>query len=133
MKFKKIKVEIDGYTLKHRYHIVENNSVVGEIAYKPYRKNYVLLGYLHIFPEFQGKHFGQAAVDLLLKKFPNRSIVGETLKTSRGFWRKCIERYNGIRKNLYSCDNCSSSFVIPKRKISYEELWDCLMVGYDID
>ena len=133
MKFIKKREDAFGVPCKHHYFIVENNISVGEIVYKPYHKNYLLVGHIYIYPDYQGNHFGQTAVELLLKKFPNRSIVGETLKTSRGFWHKCIQQHNGIRKNLYSCDNCSSSFVIPKRKISYEELWDCLMVAYDID
>lgn len=133
MKFVKKKEDAFGVPCKHHYFIVENGINVGDIVYKQYHKNFVLIGYLNIYPEYQGNGYGQAAVELLIKKFPNRSLVGETLKTSRGFWRKCTERYNGIRKNLYASDNCSSSFVIPKRKISYEELWDCLMVAYDID
>lgn len=133
IKLKKKPFDNDGIPVKHRYYIMNDNVSVGEIIYKPYHKDYILVGHLDIYPAFRGLGFGYATVEYLLNRYPNRSLIGETLKTSRGFWRKCIERYNGIRKNLFSCDNCTSSFVIPKRDISYEELWDCLMVAYDIN
>lgn len=118
---------------KHHYYIFEKGKPVGVIEYKPYRKKYILVSFLEIYPEYRNQHLGYSAVELLMKKHPTKSLVGETLESSRGFWGKCISKYNGTRKNMAICTNCTSSFIIPKREISGQELWDCLMVGYELD
>ena len=68
----------------------------------------------------------------LFSHYKFKCIVGETLKESRGFWNKCIRKYNGMRRNIYYSDNCTSSFVIPRQEISYKQIWDLLDYSYNI-
>ena len=57
-------------------------------------------------------------------------LASETLKSSRGFWRKEIKRLNGARVNTTYCDNTTSAFIIPKMKI--DDLYGCLCKIYNM-
>lgn len=127
-----VRTEIFGHPSKYHWEIWERKNQIGEITYMICGK-YVILGHLDIFSEYRKQHFGYKAIEFLMKKYPTKSIVGETLSTSTGFWKKCIKKYNGARKNISYCINCTSSFIIPKRDITYDELWDCLEIAYKID
>lgn len=127
-------VQMDLYGKPYKYHweIWERRTKVGELTYTVSGR-FVILGYLYICPAHRKKQFGYKTVEYLLKRYPTKSIVGETLSTSKGFWRKCIKKYNGVRKNVSYCDNCSSSFIIPKRDITFDKLKKCLETAYQID
>ena len=62
-----------------------------------------------------------------------KCIIGETLYESKRFWNKCIKQHKGQKRNVDYCGNCSNSFVIPKYKISDDELYDLLEIAYWID
>lgn len=105
-----------------------------EIGYIEFiRKNeIIIISYLHIYTSYRHKHYGYQVIDYLFSHYKFKCIIGETLKESRGFWNKCIHKYNGMRRNIYYSDNCTSSFVIPRQKISYKQIWDLLDYSYNI-
>lgn len=61
-------------------------------------------------------------IDCILSHYKMDCIVAQILYEVRRFWNKCIKKFNRQRKNITICDNCSSSFVIPKSKISCGEM-----------
>ena len=105
-----------------------------EIGYIEFiRKNeIIIISYLHIYTSYRHKHYGYQVIDYLFSHYKFKCIIGETLKESRGFWNKCIHKYNGMRRNIYYSDNCTSSFVIPRQEISYKQIWDLLDYSYNI-
>ena len=90
----------------------------------------LMLKYLYISPEYRNQRYGEKVIDYLLSKANVNCIVGETLKSSRGFWRKEIKRLNGVRVNTKYCDNTTSAFIIPKMKI--DDLYGCLCKIYNM-
>lgn len=92
----------------------------------------IIITYLHIYTSYRHKHYGYQVIDYLFSYYKFKCIVGETLKESRGFWNKCIRKYNGMRRNIYYSDNCTSLFVIPRQKINYKQIWDLLDYSYNI-
>ena len=124
LKFKKIKYEIHGVPFYEdkKYNIYDGNKKIGTISYiKKYRK--IIIEYLNIFDEYKKMGYGSKVVETLLSKNSIECIIGETLGTSRGFWHKMIKKYNGSRRNITYNDNTTSSFVIPKNKITNEEIY----------
>lgn len=116
---------------KYYYQIWDRKKEIGYLAYTVRGQN-VIIGILEINPEFQGQGYGYKIVEYLLKRYPTKSIIGETLPESRGFWRKCILKYNGVRKNVHYTDNCTSAFLIPKKEIAFDVLMKCLETAYEI-
>lgn len=116
---------------KYYYRILDRRKEIGYIIYTIKDKN-VIIGLLHIHPEFRGQRYGYKVVEYLLKRYPTKSIIGETLLESRGFWQKCIRKYNGVRKNVHYADNCTSAFLIPKKEISFDDLMNYLELAYEI-
>lgn len=96
------------------------------------KDNILIIAYLKIYSEYQHKHYGYQVIDYLFSHYKFKCIIGETLKESKGFWNKCIRKYNGMRRNIYYSDNCTSSFVIPRQEISYKQIWDLLNYSYNI-
>ena len=99
----------------HTYNIYDGRKI-GFVTFQIQHK-ILMLKYLYISPEYRN----QANVNC---------IVGETLKSSRGFWRKEIKRLNGVRVNTTYCDNTTSAFIIPKMKI--DDLYGCLCKIYNM-
>lgn len=123
---------IGTYKLKHKYSIFYDPDEIGKISF--IKKNHIfIIGYLQIFSNYQGQHYGYEIVRNILSRYKVNCIVGETLFESRGFWNKCIKKFNGQRKNITTCNNCSSSFVIPRYEISYDEMEKLLNIGYEIE
>lgn len=116
---------------KYNYYIYIAAQPIGEISFIK-RNNIILIGYLHIYEDHRNRHYGYQVVEYLLSHYKINCIIGETLYESRGFWNKCIHKYNGQRKNITYCDDCSSSFVIPKCNISRLEIYDLLNDFYKI-
>ena len=125
-------VKITNISRKYHYTIYDRTRQIGEITYKIHGK-YVIVGHLFISHEYRNLGYGYLVVEYLMKKYKTKYIVGETLIASRGFWHKCTKRYDGMRKNMHYCDNCSSAFIIPKTKIEDAKLWELLEVAYSID
>ncbi len=120
------------YKQYYKYYIFINNQKVGVISI--IKKNRILIiGYLKIFEYCRGNHYGYQVIDYLLSHYKINCIVGQSLYDARGFWNKCIKRFNGQRRNISICENCSSSFVIPKYPISKCEMIDLLNIGHDIE
>lgn len=121
-----------GVRLKNQYVIYLNNTQIGEISF--IKKNKVLIiGFLGIYKEQRNKGYGYMVVEYLLSHYKVNCIVGQTLQQSRTFWNKCIKRFNGQRRNIYTLDNCTSSFVIPKWDIPDDKLYTLLDLGYEIE
>ena len=110
----------------HSYDIYDSKKI-GTITFQ-IKHRILLLKYLEITPEYRNQKYGEQVIDYLLSKNNVDCIVGETLKSSRGFWRKEIKRLNGARVNTTYCDNTTSTFIIPKMKIS--DLYGCLSEIY---
>ncbi len=85
-----------------------------------------LLSHLLIYPNYQKQYYGYAVIEHILSHYKIKSIIGETLTDSRGFWNKCIHKFNGQRKNISYSKDCSSSFIIPKYKLSGIQVYKCL-------
>lgn len=119
------------YKFKHTYDIFSKQKKIGTIVFVKKNKIFVI-GYLLIFPEYRKCHYGYKVIEYILSHYKVDCIVGETLYKASGFWNKCIRYFNGQRKNITTCDNCSSSFVIPKFKIKREEMIKLLNTGYEI-
>ena len=125
------KVKLEKYTyLSHRYTIFISNKEVGSIEFIRKNKMIIIL-YLHIYTPYRHNHYGFQVVEYLLSHYNPKCIIGETLKSSRGFWNKCIHKYNGQRKNISYSDDCTSSFVIPKYNITDSNVYDLLEYVYE--
>ncbi len=122
--------------LHNQYNIIRRSQKIGEISFtkkKINKKNIFIIGFLKILEYHQGKHYGYQVVEYILSHYKVDCIIGQSLYDARGFWRKCIKKFNGQRKNITTCNNCSSSFVIPKCKINNSDLMDLLEIGYEIE
>ena len=117
------------HSFKHRYNIYDNKLLIGYIEFIK-KDNILILGYLYVYCKYRGKHYGYKIIEYLLSHYKTTCIVGETLYESRGFWNKCIHKYNGQRKNITYTDNCTSSFIIPKIKMSQIEIYNLLHYAY---
>lgn len=123
---------IYGFKQKNSYEIYDGNDKVGEIVFKKKNKIFILAN-LSICESYRDKHYGYKIVEYILYHYKIKCIVGQTLYKSRGFWNKCIKKFNGQRKNITTLDNCSSTFIIPKYVISNDELVTLLDIEYEID
>ena len=112
----------------HTYNIYDGRKI-GFVTFQIQHK-ILMLKYLYISPEYRNQRYGEKVIDYLLSKANVNCIVGETLKSSRGFWRKEIKRLNGVRVNTTYCDNTTSAFIIPKMKI--DDLYGCLCKIYNM-
>ena len=112
----------------HTYNIYDGRKI-GFVTFQIQHK-ILMLKYLYISPEYRNQRYGEKVIDCLLSKANVNCIVGETLKSSRGFWRKEIKRLNGVRVNTTYCDNTTSAFIIPKMKI--DDLYGCLCKIYNM-
>ena len=112
----------------HTYNIYDGRKI-GFVTFQIQHK-ILMLKYLYISPEYRNQRYGEKVIDCLLSKANVDCIVGETLKSSRGFWRKEIKRLNGVRVNTTYCDNTTSAFIIPKMKI--DDLYGCLCKIYNM-
>lgn len=112
----------------HTYNIYDGRKI-GFVTFQIQHK-ILMLKYLYISPEYRNQRYGEKVIDYLLSKSNVNCIVGETLKSSRGFWRKEIKRLNGVRVNTTYCDNTTSAFIIPKMKI--DDLYGCLCKIYNM-
>lgn len=101
------------------FFIYDRKQEVGTLEFIK-KDNILIIAYLKIYSEYQHKHYGYQVIDYLFSHYKFKCIIGETLKESKGFWNKCIRKYNGMRRNIYYSDNCTSSFVIPRQEISYK-------------
>lgn len=110
----------------HSYDIYDGRKI-GAITFQ-IKHRILLLKYLEISPEYRNQKYGEKVIDYLLSKDNVDCIIGETLKSSRGFWRKEIKRLGGVRVNTTYCDNTTSTFIIPKMKI--DDLYECLREIY---
>lgn len=110
----------------HSYDIYDGRKI-GAITFQ-IKHRILLLKYLEISPEYRNQKYGEKVIDYLLSKNNVDCIIGETLKSSRGFWRKEIKRLDGVRVNETYCDNTTSTFIIPKMKI--DDLYECLREIY---
>ena len=112
----------------HTYNIYDGRKI-GFVTFQIQHK-ILMLKYLYISPEYRNQRYGEKVIDYLLSKANVNCIVGETLKSSRGFWHKEIKRLNRARVNTTYCDNTTSAFIIPKMKIS--DLHECLCKIYNM-
>ena len=112
----------------HTYDIYDGRKI-GFVIFQIQHK-VLMLKYLYISPEYRNQRYGEKVIDYLLSKANVNCIVGETLKSSRGFWHKEIKRLNGARVNTTYCDNTTSAFIIPKMKI--DDLYGCLCKIYNM-
>ena len=125
IKRKKIMKQIKFRKMKyfpHKYRIINSHGLtIGTIDFIK-MDHMIFIGDLLIYKKYQNKHYGYAVVEYLLSHYKIKCIVGETLYDARGFWNKCIQKYDGQRKNVTYSRTCSSSFVIPKCEISREQI-----------
>lgn len=110
---------------KYYYSIIEKNTEIGNITFCK-KNNILIICFLEIYPEYRHKSYGYQIIEYLLSHYKTKCIIGETLLTLRGFWNKCIKKYNGQRKNISYSDNCTSSFIIPKYKMNQQDIYDLL-------
>ena len=61
---------------------------------------------LKIYQQYRHNYYGYQVIEYLLSHYKVKCIIGEILYTSRGFWNKCIHKYNGQRHNIVYLDNC---------------------------
>lgn len=112
----------------HKLHyIYDGNKKIGEIEYKKVNKKLIIC-FLGIYLEYRNMGYGRKVIKHILDTHKVECIIGETLETSRGFWRKMIIEFDGCRKNINYNNNCTSSFVIPKKNISCDEVFDLLRI-----
>ena len=104
----------------HSYDIFDGRKI-GFITFQ-IKHRILLLKYLEIISEYRNQKYGERVIDYLLSKNNVDCIVGETVKSSCGFWHKEIKRLNGARVNT------TSTLIIPKMKIS--DLYGCLSEIY---
>ena len=124
-------VKIGNHRIHNQYIILAGSKQIGEITFKKKNKIFII-GFIAICKEYRSQHYGYKVIDYILSHYKINCIVGETLNHSKGFWNKCIKKFNGQRKNISLCDNCSSSFVIPKCNISNKKMYELLEVSYEI-
>lgn len=117
------------HSFKYKYNIYNNKLLIGYIEFIK-KDDILILGYLYIYCKYRDKHYGYKIIEYLLSHYKVTCIIGETLYESRGFWNRCIHKYSGQRKNITYTDNCTSSFVIPKTKISQIEIYNLLHYAY---
>lgn len=110
---------------KYEYYIYSGSLHIGTIK-MTFKKHILIIGYLEIFEEYRNQHYGYQVVEYLLSHYKAKCIIGESMKQSRGFWNKCIHSFNGQRKNIISHSDCSSSFVIPRYRISDIAVYELL-------
>ena len=122
---------IENYHLHDRYIILSGSKKIGKIIFK--KKNKILIiGFIDIYPEYRNHHYGYQIIEYMLFHYKVHCIVGEALNSAKGFWNKCIKRFDGQRRNISISNNCSSSFVIPRYKISNDEMYKLLEIASDI-
>ena len=114
------------------YNILCKDQKIGEISFTRKREVFII-GYFKILEYHQGHHYGYQVIDYILSHSKVKCIVGQSLYSSRGFWNKCIHKFNGQRKNITTRDSCSSSFVIPRYQISKYRMADLLNIGCEIE
>lgn len=127
---------IGTYKLCYQYNILNDGKKIGEISFIKRRikkRNIFIIGFLKILEYHRGNHYGYQVIDYILSHYRVDYIVGQSLYSARGFWNKCIKKFNGQRKNITICDNCSSSFVIPRHEIGIDEMIRLLEIGYEIE
>lgn len=122
----------DNFHIRNKYYIYLGSINIGELTYKKQNKIFIL-GYLYIHSEYRKQGYGKQIIEYILSHYKIDCIIGETLYESKRFWNKCIKQHNGQRRSVNYCSNCSNSFVIPKYKISDDELYDLLGIAYRID
>ena len=122
----------DNFHIRNKYYIYLGSINIGELTYKKQNKIFIL-GYLYIHSEYRKQGYGKQIIEYILSHYKIDCIIGETLYESKRFWNKCIKQHNGQRRSVNYCSNCSNSFVIPKYKISDDELYDLLEIAYRID
>lgn len=109
----------------YEYQIISGTKIIGTIKFM-IKKNLFLLGNLLIYPEYQKQYYGYKIIEYIFSHYKIKCIIGETLIDSRGFWNKCIKKYNGQRKNIAYSDDCSSSFIIPKYNLTRMQVYEYL-------
>jgi GNAT superfamily N-acetyltransferase len=114
-----------------KYDIYDNKTQIGQIDFI-IKNHIIILANIFIKQEYQYKGYGYKTVEYLLNHYKSRCIIGQTLYESKGFWNKCIKKYNGMRKNIIYCGNCSSSFIIPRQNIDNDTMYDLLELSYEI-
>lgn len=124
-------VKIGNHRVHNQYFILAGSKHIGEITFAKKNKIFVI-GFIEIYQKYRNNHYGYKVIEYILSHYKINCIIGETLNQSKGFWNKCIKKFNGQRKNISVCDNCSSSFVIPKYNISKEQMYELLEISYDI-
>lgn len=110
---------------KYCHAITANDIQIGTISFAK-RNHMIVIEFLELYPEYRRQGYGYQIIEHLLSHYKVNCIIGETLYSSRGFWHKCIQKYNGQRHNISYSDNCSSSFVIPKYPVTNDEIYSCL-------
>lgn len=110
---------------KYQYTIYSDSTEIGSITFI-IQNTILIITFLEIHKEYRSQYYGYQVIEYLLSYYNVNCIIGETLKESRGFWNKCIRKYNGQRKNISYNDDCTSSFVIPKFNMSNEEIYRLL-------
>lgn len=129
IKFKHIR--IGKFYFSNAYSIYTGKTCIGEINFKK-QNNIFIIGFILIYPEYRNKYYGYEVIEYILSHYKIKCIIGESLESSRGFWNKCIHRYNGQRKNISISTNCSSSFIIPKCKIDDQYFEELLYISSDL-
>lgn len=99
--------------VKHEYYIVLDKKRVGYVRYA-IRNKILYISTIEIYERFQKQGIAKDFISFLFNKYKINFIIGETLKSSRVFWKKMIKTYNGIRKNIAYYDDCTSSFILNK-------------------
>lgn len=122
---------IGNHHIRNQYIILSGSTNIGEISYKK-QNNIFIIGFIVIYPKYRNQHYGYQIIEYILSHYKIHCIIGETLDSAKGFWNKCIKRFGGQRKNISICDNCSSSFVIPRYQISNDEMYELLDIAGDI-
>lgn len=117
--------------MRDQYIIISGSTKIGEIAFKKQNKIFII-GFITIYPKYRNQHYGYQIIEYILSHYKIHYIIGETLNSVKGFWNKCIKRFNSQRKNISICDNCSSSFVIPRYQISNDEMYELLDIADEI-
>ena len=129
-------MHIGAYKSRYQYNIFCNDQKIGEISFIKRRikkKIIFIIGFLKILEYHRGNHYGYQVIDYILSHYRVDYIVGQSLYSARGFWNKCIKKFNGQRKNITIYNNCSSSFVIPRHEIDIDEMIRLLEIGYEIE
>lgn len=117
-------------TSNHNYTISLSSTQIGEIEFRK-KNNILIICFMEIYPEYRNKHYGYQVIEYLLSHYKTNCIIVESVFTAKTFWNKCIKKYNGMRKNIAYSANCTSSFVIPRYKISREEIYMMLKFVYE--